>query len=115
MEHRKQRTTKRYSPEFRERAVRLAREHRDEYDSEPAELTAIAEKLGCSPDSHRVSVRQAQRDGSERPGATTAEKASIKDLEQEVRELRQANEILKKASTYFALSELDLKFFKSLN
>lgn len=112
MEHRKQRTTKPYSPEFRERAVRLAMEHRDEYNSESAALIAIAEKLGCSPDSLRVWVRQAQRDGGERPGATTAEKARIKELEREVRELRQANEILKKASAYFALAELDRPFRK---
>lgn len=81
MEHRKQRTTKPYSPEFRERAVRLAMEHRDEYNSESAALTAIAEKLGCSPDSLRVWVRQAQRDGGERPGVTTAEKTRVKELE----------------------------------
>ena len=112
MEHRKQRTTKPYSPEFRERAVRLAREHRDEYNSESAALIAIAEKLGCSPDSLRVWVRQAQRDDGERPGATTAEKARIKELEREVRELRQANEILKKVSAYFALAELDRPFRK---
>ena len=105
-------TSKPYSPEFRERAVRLAMEHRDEYHSEAAALTAIAGKLGCSPDSLRVWVRQAQRDGGERPGQTTAEKARIKELEREVRELRQANEILKKASAYFAMAELDRPFRK---
>ena len=98
----KKKTSKPYSPEFRERAVRLALEHRDEYQSEAAALTAIAGKLGCSPDSLRVWVRQAQRDGGERPGQTTAEKLRIKELERENRELRQANEILKKASAYFA-------------
>ena len=98
----KKKTSKPYSPEFRERAVRLAMEHRDEYQSEAAALTAIARKLGCSPDSLRVWVRQAQRDGGERLGQTTAEKARIKELEREVRELRQANEILRKASAYFA-------------
>ncbi|WP_375569870.1 MULTISPECIES: IS3 family transposase [Seohaeicola] len=102
MEHaQKKKTSKPYSPEFRERAVRLAMEHRDDYRSEAAALTAIAGKLGCSPDSLRVWVRQAQRDGGERPGQTTAEKARIKELERENRELRQANEILKKASAYF--------------
>lgn len=75
--------------EFRERAVRLLLEHRDEYQSEAAALTAIAGKLGCSPDSLRVWVRQAQRDGGERPGQTTADKARIKELERENRELRQ--------------------------
>ena len=87
-------------------------EHRDEYKSEAAALTAIAGKLGCSPDSLRVWVRQAQRDGGERPGQTTADRARIKELERENRELRQANEILKKASAYFAQAELDRPFRK---
>ncbi len=108
----KKRTAKPYSPEFRERAVRLAMEHRDEYLPEAAALTAIAGKLTCSPDSLRVWMRQVQRDGGERPGQTTAEKARIKELEREVRELRQANEILKKASAYFAQAELDRPFRK---
>ena len=108
----KKRTSKPYSSEFRERAVRLAMEHRDEYQSEAAALTAIAGKLGCSPDSLRVWMRQVQRDGGERSGQTTAEKARIKELEREVRELRQANEILKKASAYFAQAELDRPFRK---
>ena len=113
MEHaQKKKTSKPYSPEFRERAVRLAMEHRDDYRSVAAALTAIAGKLGCSPDSLRVWVRQAQRDGGERPGQTTAEKARIKELERENRELRQANEILKKASAYFAQAELDHPFRK---
>lgn len=113
MEHaQEKKTSKPYSPEFRERAVRLAMEHRDEYQSEAAALTAIAGKLGCSPDSLRVWVRQAQRDGGERPGPTSAEKARIKELERENRELRQANEILKKASAYFAMAELDRPFRK---
>lgn len=97
MEHaQKKKTSKPYSPEFRDRAVRLAMEHRDAYQSEAAALSAIAGKLGCSPDSLRVWVRQVQRDGGARPGQTTAEKARIKELEREVRELRQANEILRK-------------------
>jgi transposase len=108
----KRKTSKPYSPEFRERAVGLAMEHRDEYQSEAAALTAIAGKLGCSPDSLRVWVRQAQRDCGERPGQTTAEKARIKELERENRELRQANEILKKASAYFVMAELDRPFRK---
>ena len=108
----KKKTSKPYSREFRERAVRLAMEHCDEYQSEAAALTAIAGKLGCSPDSLRVWLRQAQRDGGERLGQTTAEKARIKELEREVRELRQANEILKKASAYFAQAELDRPFRK---
>ena len=87
-------------------------EHRDDYQSEAAALTAIAGKLGCSPDSLRVWIRQIQRDGGERPGQTSAEKARIKELEREVRELRQANEILRKASAYFAQAELDRPFRK---
>ena len=92
--------------------MRLLLEQRDEYQSEAAALTAIAGKLGCSPDSLRVWVRQAQRDGGERPGQTTAEKVRIKELEREVRELRQANEIRRKASAYLAQAELDRPFRK---
>ena len=113
MEHaQKKKTSKPYSPEFRERAVRLLLEHRDEYQSEAAALTAIAGKLGCSPDSLRVWPRQVQRDGGVRPGPTSAEIARIKELERENRELRQANEILRKASAYFAQAELDRPFRK---
>nr|WP_323036377.1 IS3 family transposase [Pararhodobacter sp.] len=102
MEHaQKKKTSKPYSPEFRERAVRLAMEHRDDYQSEAAALTAIAGKLGCSPDSLRVWMRQVQRDGGEQPGPTGVEIARIKELERENRELRQANEILRKASALF--------------
>jgi len=108
----KKNTAKPYSPEFRESAARLAMEHRDEYQSEAAALTAIAGKLGCSPDSLRVWMRQVQRDGGERPGPTSAEIARIKELERENRELRQANEILRKASAYFAQAELDRPFRK---
>ena len=108
----KKNTSKPYSPEFREGAVRLVMEHRDEYRSEAAALVAIAGKLGCSPDSLRVWARQVQRDGGERPGPTTAEKARIKELERENRELRQANETLRKASAYFAQAELDRPFRK---
>jgi transposase-like protein len=81
MEHaQKKKTSKPYSPEFRERAVRLLVEHRDEYQSEAAALTAIAGKLGCSPDSLRDWVRQAQRDGGERPGPTSAESEAEKKM-----------------------------------
>ena len=108
----KLKTSKPYSPEFRERAVRLAMEHRDKYQSEAASLTAIAGKLGCSPNSLRVWARQVQRDGGERSSQTSAEKARIKELEREVRQLRQANEILRKAAAYFAQAELDRPFRK---
>jgi transposase len=106
----KKKTSKPYSLEFRERAVRLVMEHRDDYQSEAAALTAIAGKLDCSPDRLRVWMRQIQRDGGERPGPTSTEIVRIKELELEVRELRQANEILRKASAYFAQAELDRPF-----
>ena len=112
MEQTQKKTSKPYSPEFRERAVRLLLEHRDEYRSEAAALVAIADKLGYSPDSLRAWTRQVQRDGGERPGQTSAEKARIKELERENRELRQTNEILRKASAYFAQAEIDRPFRK---
>jgi transposase-like protein len=77
-----------------------------------AACKAIAPKLGCSPDSLRIWYQQAERDTGQRTGLTSAEKDRIKDLEREVRELRQANEILKKASAYFAAAELDRPFRK---
>lgn len=104
--------SKPYSPEFRERAVRLVMEHRADYRSESAAYVAISGKLGCSADSLRAWCQQAQRDGGERPGLSSAEKARIKELEREIRELRQANEILKKASAYFAQAALDRPFRK---
>jgi transposase-like protein len=101
-----------YTAEFRERGVRLYREQRSEYSSDNAAFKAIAPKLGCSPDSLRVWCRQAERDAGERAGLTSDEKARLKALEREVRELRTANEILKKASAYFAQAELDRPFRK---
>lgn len=101
-----------YTAEFRERGVRLYREQRSEYSSDNAAFKAIAPKLGCSPDSLRVWCRQAERDAGERAGLTSDEKARLKELEREVRELRTANEILKKASAYFAQAELDRPFRK---
>ncbi|MDX5358584.1 MAG: transposase [Rhodobacterales bacterium] len=92
MEHAQtKKTSKPCSPGFRERAVRLAMEHRDEYQGEAAVLMAIAGKLGCSPDSLGVWVREAQGDGGERPGQTAADKARIKELERENREPQQAH------------------------
>ena len=101
-----------YTAEFREGGVRLYREQRSEYPSDNAAFKAIASKLGCSPDSLRVWCRQAERDAGERAGLTSDEKARLKALEREVRELRTANEILKKASAYFAQAELDRPFRK---
>ena len=96
-----------YPAELRDRGVRLLREHRAEYSSDNAAYRAIAPQLGCSPDSLRVWCQRAERDVGERPGLTREERERIKDLEREVRELRTANEILKKASAYFAQAELD--------
>ena len=101
-----------YTVEFRDRAVRLAKEHRSNYNSDNAVFTAIAGKLGCSSDSLRVWYRQAEIDSGTRSGLTSEDHARLKSLERENRELRQANEILKKASAYFAQAELDCPFRK---
>ena len=97
----------RYSPEVRERGVRLVREHMAEYPSLWAAIRSIAEKLGCSAEALRSWVRQTERDTGERPGLTTEEPARLKALARENRELRRANEIRRKASAYFAQAELD--------
>ena len=99
--------TRRYSAEVRERAVRLVFEYEREYGSQWAAICSIAEKIGCSSETLRNWVRQAERDAGGRPGLTTGERERLKDLEREVRELRRANEILRKASAYFAQAELD--------
>ena len=96
-----------YSPEVRERAVRLVREHQDAHESQWAAVCSIAGKIGCTPETLRLWVRQTERDSGEREGLTTPERERLKALEREVRELRQANEILRKASAYFAQAELD--------
>jgi transposase len=96
----------RYPVEVRERAVRLVLEHRDEYETKWAAITSIAEKFGCSAETLRGWVRQAEVDGGARPGTSTAEAERIKELERENKELRRANEILKAASAFFA-RELD--------
>jgi transposase len=96
----------RYSPEVRERAVRMLIEHRAEYPSEWAAMTAISAKLGMTPETLRIWVRRTEIDDGKRPGITTDEQKKIKDLEREVKELKRANEILKDASIFFA-TELD--------
>ena len=99
--------TKRYPAELRERAVRMVQEHRSEYPSQWAAIRSIAEKIGCTTEALRRWVQQAERDAGERPGLTTEERQRLKALERENRELRRANEILRKASAYFAQAELD--------
>ena len=108
----KQRFTPAYPVELRERGVRLFRANRAEYASDTAAYKVIAPKLGCPPDSLRAGCQQAERDAGQRAGLTSAEKERIKDLEREVRELRQANEILKRASAYFAMAGIDRPFRK---
>ena len=97
----------RYSPEVRERTVRLVREHGPEYPSQWAAIRFVAEKLGCTVEALRRWVRQAERDQGRRPGLTTEERQRPKDLERENHELKRANEILRKASAFFAQAELD--------
>ena len=105
MENRK--TSPNYSSEVRERAVRMVFNHAGDYATQWAAITSIAAKIGCTPETLRSWVRQAERDAGRRAGLTTDERARMKQLERENRELRQANEILRKASAYFAQAELD--------
>ena len=98
--------SKRYPAEVRERAVRLVREHRGEYETKWAAVTSIAGKIGCSAETLRGWVRQDEVDRRERPGTTSADGQRIKELARENRELRRANEILKSATIFFA-RELD--------
>ena len=97
----------RYTPETRERAVRMVFENLGSYPDRAAAIRAIAPKIGCGRESLRRWVVQTGTDSGAREGVTSEERARIKELEREVRELRQANEILKKASAYFAQAELD--------
>ena len=100
-------TSNRFSPEVRQRAVRMVLDHGGDHASQWAAIGSIAAKIGCTAETLRTWVRQAERDQGQRPGATTGERGRIKALERENRELRQANEILRKASAYFAQAELD--------
>jgi transposase len=97
----------RYSREVQERAVRMVQEHGPEHPSQWAAIEAIAPKLGCTSETLRRWVRQAERDSGQRAGLTTDERQRLKELERENRELRRTNEILRKASAYFAQAELD--------
>ena len=96
-----------YSPELRERAVRLVQEQAKDHPSQWAAMRSVAEKLGCTVEALRRWVRQAERDQGRRPGLTTDERQQLKDLQRENFELKRANEILRKASAYFAQAELD--------
>ncbi len=97
----------RYSPEVRDRSVRMVLEHQGEHDSQWAAIGSIAAKIGCTAETLRKWVRQAERDQGQRPGLTTEERERLTQQEREIRELRRANEILRKASAYFAQAELD--------
>lgn len=96
-----------YSKEVRERAVRMVREHQPDHPSEWATIQSVAAKLGCTPPTLHNWLRKAQVESGQRGGLTISERDRMKALERENRELRQANEILRKASAYFAQAELD--------
>ena len=99
----------RYSPEIRDRAVRMVIEHQADYDSQWAAMNSIAAKIGCTAETLRKWVRRTERDQGLREGVTSSERERLKALERENRELKRANEILRKASAFFAQAELDRK------
>ena len=100
-------TSKRYPPEVQERAVRLVQEAQAEHSSQWAAINSIAAKIGCTHETLRRWVRQAEVDQGVRGGTNSSERERLKQLERENRELKRANEILRKASAYFAQAELD--------
>jgi transposase-like protein len=100
-------TTNKFSPEVRARAVRMVLDHASEHPSRWAAVASIAAKFGCTPQTLHDWVRKAEIDSGQRAGVPTEMTEKLKALERENRELRQANEILRKASAYFAMAELD--------
>ena len=101
------RKSPKFSPEMRERAVRMVQEHRSEHPSQWAAIESIAAKVGCVPQTLHTWVKQNEIDAGQRDGLSTAEAQRIKELERENREMRKGNEILKLASAFFAQAELD--------
>ena len=99
--------SRKYSPEVRERAVRLVFDHEHQHDSPWAAIRSVADKIGCTAETLRHWVRQAGRDTGRRPGLTTEERERLKTLERENRELKRAHEILRKAAAFVAQAELD--------
>ena len=99
-----------YAPEVRQRAVRMVLDHQGDYPSRWAAIDSVAQKIGCAPQSLHEWVRKTEVDSGKRAGVPTDVAEKVKALEREVRELRQANEILRKASSYFAQAELDRPF-----
>ena len=105
-------TSKRYSPEVRDRAVRMVFEHQHEHDSQWATIESISAKIGCTAETLRRWVRQSEIDEGKRGGISRSERERLKELERENRELKRANEILRTASAFFAQAELDRKLKK---
>ena len=99
-------TSKRYPPVERERAVRLVFDQQHQHNSQWSAIESIASKLGCTPETLRRWVRQSETDQGKRGGVSSSDRDRLKELERENRELKQANEILRKASAYFAQAEL---------